>query len=128
MIKARIRNISEFTEEEIQLIREGIEKIQAWVEEHNVPKFEIVIPNDVYELEFFVDSKKCHLRVGCNRYDFVRSEHDVHNDIERYWLCSNLKIPYAFEVIRNWLEIKEEILKVLEFENETKKILYNFEV
>lgn len=126
MVNTRIKSYSEFSNEDRQIIRENIGKIQSWVKNQKLTRFEIAIPNDVYKFKFFIDSKKCYLSVGGGTYNFERSNNNDYD--ERYWIGTNNAIPYAFEVIRNWKEIKEEILKTIEFEEKSKSLLYNFEV
>ena len=120
MVKTRIMSYSEFSDEDRKVIRENIEKIVAWVKDNYV-RFEIEIPNDVYKLKLFTSNKEIYLRVGGGTYRFEKHTTDD-------WIGTTNAIPYAFEVIRNWKEIKEEILKAIEFEKKSKSILYNFEV
>lgn len=125
MIKSRIKSYSEFSDEDVKIIRENIEKITTWAKNQNI-RFEIEIPNDVYELKLFTNDGEIYLRVGGGTYNFEK--YDNSSMTERYWIGARNNIPYAFEVIRNWREIKEEILKLIEFETKSKNLIYNFEV
>ena len=124
-----IKSYCKFSDNDKKAIRENIEKINTWVKDNikdNYVRFDIEIPNDLYELKLFSSGEELYLRVGGGTYNFERSNNNDYD--KRYWIGTNNAIPYAFEVIRNWKEIKGMILKQIEHETKLKYLLYNFEV